>query len=268
LIEKRVALIKARDRNNDVAPQFVIEPKLQRLRAETLNVGIDRLRNHAFRPEFDIEQPGRAPRQQETVSRSGRARDIGRVECLIGITRRDLGPDKTRQFEVDAAERAVSVGAEGLCRRAAQFSTVAFDRGEHTEIGREHIFSAAMADIDLAVAAILVDDGAVLRTRGAVVVRIDAQTAGHRQAVELPPVGHVAGGKIVGRRLDRTCGRAEAADIFVQTGHAQIGENRGVVPHIEPPARAKAGVELIEARIVEVSFGFHIGLHRQRMPLP
>src|SRR3981081_2360793 len=109
-----------------------------------------------------------------------------------------------------------------------------------------------MNGIDLPVAAVLVDDGSVLRPRRLVIVGIGTKSDRCRQPVELLAKADIARQKIVRRRPHGVGGRTERADPFSQMRDLKIGQNGKIMGDVEPGVALEAGIGLIEARILPI----------------
>ena len=125
-----------------------------------------------------------------------------------------------------------------------------------------------MQRIDLAVAAVLIDDGAVLRAGRAEVVGIGAKSDRCRQPVELLAQCDIAGQQIIWRRRDGIGWRIQRADAFVQVRDLEIGENGEIMGDIEPGIALEARIGLVEARILFIDGRLRIQLQIDSMPFP
>src|SRR3977135_1733184 len=125
-----------------------------------------------------------------------------------------------------------------------------------------------MNGIDLTVAAVLVDDGTVLRPRRLVIVGIGTKSDRCDQAVKLLPKTDIAEQKIIRGRLHGACGRTESADAFIQMGDLKIGQNGKIVGDVEPGVALEAGIGLIEARILAIDRLLRIQLEIDAVPFP
>src|SRR5215207_6149521 len=99
-----------------------------------------------------------------------------------------------------------------MARRSPDVALIAFHAPEPAEGGRDRIVDPAVKCVDLSVAGVLVDDGAVLRARRSVVVGIGAEADRCRQPVEFLAERDVTGHQIVWRRRYGIAGRAERTD--------------------------------------------------------
>ena len=133
---------------------------------------------------------------------------------------------------------------------AADVALIAFDAAEPAEDGREGVVDPAVERIDLTVAAVLVDDGAVLRQGRTEVVGIGTKSDRRRQPVELLAQRDVAGHQIVRRRRDGIGRRTQRADALVQMRDLEVREDGEVVGDVEPGIALEAGIGLVEAGIL------------------
>ena len=194
-----------------------------------------------------IEQTGRAPKQFSAIGGTGDGADRRVVELLLYITGAELAADQIGQFDCDAGQRPITLRIQRLAGNAANVALIALDPAEPAERLRERIVDPAMNGIDLTVAAVLVDDGAVLRACRSVFVGIDANADRCRQSIELLAKTDVTRQQIVRRRLHSIDRRTERADALIQMGDLKIGKNGKIVGYVEPGVALEARIGLIEA---------------------
>src|SRR3569623_288866 len=120
---------------------------------------------------------------------------------------------------------AIAVRIKRMARRAVKPALVTNIRGKPAEIRRECIIEPAMNGIYLAVAAVLIDNAAVLRARRLIIVRLHAHADGRRQTIEFLADSNITRLQIIRRRRDRIDRRTECTDALVQMSDLETAQH-------------------------------------------
>ena len=155
-----------------------------------------------------------------------------------------------------------------MARRSPDVALIAFDAAEPAEGGRDRIVDPAVECVDLPVAGVLVDDGAVLRARRSVVVGIGAEADRCCQPVELLAQRDVAGHQIVWRRRYGVGGGSERADAFVQMRDLKATQQHRVFRDVHPAVALQARIGLVQARKLAIGRRLCVQLQVQTVPPP